>query len=278
MKGDVPNLGSVRGAPAATPTATEVEGLLRDFENTLSAALFLALTDCSYGGNVIETRADSKRRAKTLRDELAASLRRLSSPTPTAMRPLPDHDNHHNALRCPYCNPNGRLVDLWVEPTAPERELVERLIHAAKREREADGKSELDRRYWSGRVSGLEDALSASAPPAAGQAAPCHWCREWGDCKSVGYCKHNDSLTVTAPRREDARDAERETLLTMYRDELTAAAGYSRMNVMGEPLEVCRIRAEGYERKAERVNAALRSAPKGASAPDLGATGEKAGE
>jgi hypothetical protein len=23
--------------------------------------------------------------------------------------PLPDHDNHHNALRCPYCNPD-RLV------------------------------------------------------------------------------------------------------------------------------------------------------------------------
>lgn len=23
----------------------------------------------------------------------------------TPLRPLPDHDNHHNALACPYCNP-----------------------------------------------------------------------------------------------------------------------------------------------------------------------------
>ena len=29
--------------------------------------------------------------------------------TPPAARPMPDHDNHHNALLCPYCNP-GRMV------------------------------------------------------------------------------------------------------------------------------------------------------------------------
>lgn len=28
----------------------------------------------------------------------------------TLKRPLPDHDNHHNALLCPYCNPDGLVL------------------------------------------------------------------------------------------------------------------------------------------------------------------------
>lgn len=27
-------------------------------------------------------------------------------------RPLPDHDNHHNAAMCPYCTDNGRFVSV----------------------------------------------------------------------------------------------------------------------------------------------------------------------
>lgn len=33
-------------------------------------------------------------------------------------KPLPDHDNHHNALRCPYCNP--RRMEL-IGPAEVER-------------------------------------------------------------------------------------------------------------------------------------------------------------
>ncbi len=34
---------------------------------------------------------------------------------PPSMQPLPNHDNHHNALKCPYCNPRGLV---FAEPPA----------------------------------------------------------------------------------------------------------------------------------------------------------------
>jgi hypothetical protein len=34
---------------------------------------------------------------------------------PPSMQPLPNHDNHHNALKCPYCNPRGLV---FAEPAA----------------------------------------------------------------------------------------------------------------------------------------------------------------
>ena len=56
------------------------------------------------------------------KNELVKSFRQIAqqaiemleraSPAAPAVAPLPDHDNHHNALKCPYCNPNGRLVDM----------------------------------------------------------------------------------------------------------------------------------------------------------------------
>jgi len=38
-----------------------------------------------------------------------------AQPAEPSMRPLPDHDNHHNALKCPYCNPRGLK---FAEPAA----------------------------------------------------------------------------------------------------------------------------------------------------------------
>lgn len=41
-----------------------------------------------------------------------------SAPTEPA-QPLPDHDNHHNALKCPYCNPRGLKFAEPAQPVAP---------------------------------------------------------------------------------------------------------------------------------------------------------------
>lgn len=38
-----------------------------------------------------------------------------AQPAEQSIRPLPDHDNHHNALKCPYCNPRGLK---FAEPVA----------------------------------------------------------------------------------------------------------------------------------------------------------------
>ena len=46
-------------------------------------------------------------------DGFAAAL--AAQPAEPSMRPLPDHDNHHNALKCPYCNPRGLK---FAEPVA----------------------------------------------------------------------------------------------------------------------------------------------------------------
>ena len=40
-----------------------------------------------------------------------------AQPAEPSMRPLPDHDNHHNALKCPYCNPRGLK---FAEPAAAQ--------------------------------------------------------------------------------------------------------------------------------------------------------------
>ena len=48
-------------------------------------------------------------------DGFAAAL--AAQPAEPSMRPLPDHDNHHNALKCPYCNPRGLK---FAEPAAAQ--------------------------------------------------------------------------------------------------------------------------------------------------------------
>ena len=50
-----------------------------------------------------------------LLDALRAAL--AAQPAEPSMRPLPDHDNHHNALKCPYCNPRGLK---FAEPSAAQ--------------------------------------------------------------------------------------------------------------------------------------------------------------
>ena len=44
--------------------------------------------------------------------KLRAAENRIEAIGLDGRAPLPDHDNHHNALRCPYCNPKQlALVD-----------------------------------------------------------------------------------------------------------------------------------------------------------------------
>ncbi len=50
---------------------------------------------------------------------IAAAWFSCAQPAPAAMQPLPDHDNHHNALKCPYCNPRGLA---FAEPAAQPAE------------------------------------------------------------------------------------------------------------------------------------------------------------
>ena len=44
-----------------------------------------------------------------------------AAPAEPALRPLPDHDHHHNALKCPYCNPDGLVLakPQTIAPAAP---------------------------------------------------------------------------------------------------------------------------------------------------------------
>ena len=37
-------------------------------------------------------------------------------------QPLPDHDNHHNALACPYCNPDGLVLAAPSSPSIPSEQ------------------------------------------------------------------------------------------------------------------------------------------------------------
>ena len=39
-------------------------------------------------------------------EQIIAILRRATAERPSA-EPVPHHDNHHNALLCPFCNPEG---------------------------------------------------------------------------------------------------------------------------------------------------------------------------
>jgi hypothetical protein len=71
---------------------------------TLQAAID-ALEPIAYEGDDREAR-----RVRVLRDALRAALA-----GPPSMQPLPNHDNHHNALKCPYCNPRGLV---FAEPEA----------------------------------------------------------------------------------------------------------------------------------------------------------------
>lgn len=55
---------------------------LLELERRLSADFFVALTDSSYGGNALDTRVESRRRAKIFMDALARSLAGEAKPAP----------------------------------------------------------------------------------------------------------------------------------------------------------------------------------------------------
>ena len=62
--------------------------------------------------------AHSRRQAQELIDHTRQLERELAE-----ARFSPLGDNHHNALACPYCNPNGRLVDSTTPRRAQGREM-----------------------------------------------------------------------------------------------------------------------------------------------------------
>lgn len=51
-------------------------------------------------------------------------LRELPASPAVGQAPKVELDNHHNALACPYCNPNGRLIDPYLVAQAPATDLT----------------------------------------------------------------------------------------------------------------------------------------------------------
>ena len=80
-------------------TTTQAIAMAREALNAASSSLACAMVDAPQ----LEVWPTYQRVCAAIAAADAALAR------PAEPRPLPDHDNHHNALKCPYCNPR-RLV------------------------------------------------------------------------------------------------------------------------------------------------------------------------
>jgi hypothetical protein len=93
---------------------------------------------------------------------------------PASMQPLPDHDNHHNALKCPYCNPRGLV---FAEPAQPAPAAVP-LTRPHCRECAKWAKAQADNKEWMdgvvrgreivARLAAAENRMTDDLPPLSG--------------------------------------------------------------------------------------------------------------
>lgn len=120
-------------------------------------------------------------------------------------RPLPDHDNHHNALRCPYCNPDGLvLAPMGLEAAA--RDLL-----AFIRERFPDDFKPGGKGFTCPHHLAIQRALEA-APPARPETAALvealravRWIREFAEAHHADEAGgvHLHHLTIDIPHYLD---------------------------------------------------------------------------
>ena len=97
---------------------------------------------------------------------------------PPSMQPLPNHDNHHNALKCPYCNPRGLV---FAEPQEEKQALQKIADFGQDQEPVAWRHSETGQLYDSEEEVPLADGDEWAEPlyaAPATQQAPAAW-RQW---------------------------------------------------------------------------------------------------
>lgn len=96
---------SLQEQESLTQDAVHVGDFIRSEQSTASPIQRVS------GAAGICINSDALRVAKAMTQRENAALTAKPDENPIALkRPLPDHDNHHNALLCPYCNPDGLVL------------------------------------------------------------------------------------------------------------------------------------------------------------------------